>query len=109
VDTTGTIKVTVDENAIDECLRLGRAVAGEEESKPDGQSVHEKMGELMRLSRIISDRFGYVPFEENGDRLATMGTRATGMFIKPSDALRNHYATMGTSADGPIENIVHDR
>lgn len=61
----------------------------------------------MRLSWIINDRFGYVPFEKDGDRLSAVGTRATGMFIKPSNALRNHHATVGTRTGRLIENVMH--
>jgi hypothetical protein len=71
-----------------------------------GRSVDERATDLMRLSRIISVKYGYVAFYHDEDRLPAKDTGITRIFPVPSDALRNHHAALQAGqTDWPIKEI----
>lgn len=92
METIGIIRIKVDEPSLDECLRLAYEVTGE--TAPLRLSDHERFGELMRLSRLICLNYNYRPFAEEGDSAPTCGTWATGVVIKPTRALLDHYSAV---------------
>lgn len=91
------IVVRVNEHGLDKCLNLMRQAVGEE--APDIQSLDQRFDDLLRLSRLISDRYGFVAFNHDEDRFPANGAGITRIVPIPTDALRNHCAALkaGTS------------
>lgn len=106
MESAGVIIFKIDEAGLDECLTLMLQVTGEPKSKV--RSADERATDLMRLSRIISSQYGYVPFYHDKNRSSASVAGSTWIFPVPSDALRDHCAAMGTRAiDGVVKEVIH--
>jgi hypothetical protein len=96
----------IDEEGLNECLRLMSMAVGEEAKITT--SADERFGDLLRLDRIIRNRYQFVPFHHDGDWLPTGDTWSTRILPAPTNALRNHLAAMGTAPiDGTVKEVAH--
>jgi hypothetical protein len=86
----------IDAAGMEECIGMALRVV------PDytctGTTVDERTDDLMRLSSLITARYGYVAICHDEDRLPALGAGRSWILPIPSDALRNHCAALEAGA-----------
>jgi hypothetical protein len=103
-----TITIKLDQPQTMECLRLMWQVCGE--PVQETLSGDDALDELLRLSGIITARFGYVPVTLNEDWRTAGRAGSPRMSPTPNQALRKHCSALragpSSRAIGQI-NIGH--
>jgi hypothetical protein len=103
---SGCIVSKIDAIGIDDCIAMALQVA------PDHNCVEvpvdERADDLMRLSSLITARYGYVAILHDENRLAANGAGRSWILPIPSDALSNHCAALKAGTIyGSIKEIIH--